>query len=66
MREMNSIELNIKAALEDASLPFYPGREYKLVKPNRVKTRESQGWKSLAFYSSRPEEPMVIMEKENE
>ena len=63
---MENTERNIKSALEDAGMPYYPGREYRLAKPKNVARLTDNGWKSLAFLESRPEEPMVVMEKVDE
>jgi hypothetical protein len=60
------IENRLKVALEAANLPYYPGREYRLVKAGQVPTRVSQGWKELAPFEDAGGESLTIMEKEND
>jgi hypothetical protein len=60
------IENRLKVALEAANLPYYPGREYRLVKAGQVPTRVSQGWKNLGPFDRDGDDTLTIMEKEND
>jgi hypothetical protein len=60
------IENRLKQALENANLPYYPGREYRLVKPGMVPTRVSQGWVELATFEEVDGNNLIIMENTNE